>query len=234
MKNKRKKVRRLVFTAALLLAVILLAPLPSLISAEANPDPVLIIDAGHGGRDGGAVAPDGIRESDLNLDIALRLRALANFWGVDHVMTRETDDIEYPASAATISAMKKADQKARLELIHATANGILLSIHQNNYPASSPHGIQVFFGGEPDSDRLAAVLQKNLSTQLLPENRRVAEKIDDSVYLMRRANCRAVLVECGFLSNPQDLEKLETGSYRTELAAVMLASYLQYIRGTAL
>ncbi len=233
MKNMRKRVRRLAFASAMLFAVIVFPPMPSQAAVEDEPGPVLIIDPGHGGRDGGAVAPDGMLESDLNLDIALRLRALAAFWGVETVMTRETPGIDYPAEAATISAMKKADQKARLELIHATANGILLSIHQNNYPASSPRGIQVFFGGEPDSDRLAAVLQSNLSTQLLPENRRVAEKIDDSVYLMRQAKCRAVLVECGFLSNPQDLEKLETGSYRTELAVIMLASYLQYMRGTA-
>jgi len=196
--------------------------------------PVLIVDAGHGGEDGGAVAPDGVLESDINLDIALRLEALAHFWGVDTRMTRRTESIEYPASAQTLAAKKKADQSARLELIHDTPGAILISIHQNNYPAVSPHGIQVFYGTEPRSAVLAEVMQKNLTDSLCPENRRVAEPIDEGIFLMRRADCPAVLVECGFLSNPDELEKLESDSYRMELAEVMLASFMQYVRGTTI
>jgi N-acetylmuramoyl-L-alanine amidase len=195
---------------------------------------VLVIDAGHGGADGGAVALDGTLESDINLDIALRLEALAAFWGVPTVMTRDSADIAYPSEAATLSAMKKADQNARVALIQNTPGAVLLSIHQNNYPAGAPWGIQVFYGTGAQSDTLAGVLQDNLTQNLCPDNRRVAEPIDSGIYLMRKASCPAVLVECGFLSNASDLEKLETPSYRTELAAVMLASYLQYMGGISL
>ena len=232
--NIYSKLWWLALAALILAASFLLTPLPALLAVESNPAPVLIIDAGHGGRDGGAVAPDGVEESDLNLDIALRLNALAGFWGVDTVMTREGRDIDYPADAQTLAAMKKADQNQRLERIRAVPGGVLLSIHQNIYPAEAPRGIQVFFGPEPDSDQLAALMQTNLSAQLLPENRRVAEPIDEGIYLMRKTPCRAILIECGFLSNPMDLENLESAVYREKLAAVMMASYLQYIRGTEL
>ncbi len=196
--------------------------------------PVLVIDAGHGGADGGAVAPDGTRESDLNLDIALRLQALAALWGVDTVMTRDSDDIDYPPAAKTLSEMKKADQNARIGLINSVEGALLLSIHQNTFPAASPWGIQVFYGAITGGEELAAIIQDNMTRWLCPDNRRVAEPIDENIYLMRKAACPAVLVECGFLSNPGDLEKLNNEDYRMELAVVMLASCLTYIRGMSI
>lgn len=217
------------------IAAYILVPKDVLLPAEAGVDmPILIIDAGHGGEDGGAVAADGTLESDINLDIALRLEALARFWGRETVMTRSTGHIDYPAEATTISAMKKADQRARLALINSMPEAILLSIHQNSYPAAAPNGIQVFFGAEAGSDEFADIMQKNLTAQLLPENRRIAERADSGIYLMHKAQCRSVLVECGFVSNPGDLQKLESDSYRTKLAVVMLASYLQYTKGNLL
>ena len=218
------------------LVVLLLLLVPALSPARESDVRLrtVVIDPGHGGEDGGAVAPDGTLESDVNLDIARRLEALAAFWGVKTVMTRTGTEIDYPESAQTLAAKKKADQDARLALINATPDGVLLSIHQNQYPASGPWGIQVFYGAEPGSDRLAQVLQENMTAQLCPDNRRLAERIDDDIYLMRNAACPAVLAECGFLSNPNDLAKLESEGYRTQLAAVMLGSYLQYIRGNPL
>ena len=202
--------------------------------ASSEVTPILILDPGHGGEDGGAVAPDGSQESDINLEIALRLDALARFWGVDTRMTRRTRSIEYPASAQTLAAKKKADQDARLTLIRDTPGAILISIHQNNYTSAAPHGIQVFYGEDPSAAALAKLMQENLTRSLCPENRRVAEPIDQGIYLMRNADCPAVLVECGFLSNPEELEKLESDAYRMELAVGMLASFLQYIRGTTI
>lgn len=220
--------------AALLLAIVALVQQSRSRATEALAvPPVLVIDAGHGGADGGAVAADGTLESDINLDVAQRLEALARFWGVDTVMTRPGKDIAYPSDADTIAAKKIADQHARVGLINNTGGAMLLSIHQNNYPAASPHGIQVFYGSAAGSDALAELMQGNLTTLLCPDNRRVAAKVDKSVYLMKSVNCTAVLVECGFLSNPGDLAKLQDGGYRTKLAAVMLGSYLQYIRGAA-
>ncbi|MCD7750014.1 MAG: N-acetylmuramoyl-L-alanine amidase [Oscillospiraceae bacterium] len=216
----------------LLLAAVTLAQSSDAEAAEAAVlDPVMVIDAGHGGADGGAVAADGTLESDLNLDIALRLEALAAFWGVDTVMTRNSAEIDYPVEATTLAAMKRADQYARAALVNSTAGAVLISIHQNNYPAAAPWGIQVFYGSAAGSDTLATVLQENLTGQLCSNTRRLAEPIDSSIYLMKKAACTAVLVECGFLSNPDDLSQPQTEAYRLELATVILASYLQYTQG---
>ena len=221
--------------AAVLLALLALAGQHRDRAAEAEPvPPVLVIDAGHGGADGGAVASDGTLESDINLDIALRLEALARFWGVTPVMTRASADIAYPSEAGSIAAKKVADQHARVGLVNNTPGAVLLSIHQNNYPAASPHGIQVFFGPVAGSDAFAQIAQGNLTAQLCPDNRRVASPIDRGVYLMKSVNCPAVLVECGFLSNPDDLQSLKSETYRTKLAAVLLASWLQYTKGSSI
>lgn len=233
MSEKRRSKWWWPLAAAVALACLALALDSSPVQTDAAAEPpVLVIDPGHGGADGGAVAIDGTLESDVNLDIALRLEALARFWGAATVMTRTGEDIDYPSDATSIAAKKVADQHARVGLINNTPGAVLLSIHQNKYPAQAPHGIQVFFGAAPGSDDLAKLTQTNLTAQVCPENRRVAAPIDKSIYLMNKANCTAVLVECGFLSNPGDLAALRSGPYRLKLAAVLLGSYLEYIRGT--
>ncbi len=221
-----------------LLGIVLLAATLKLTEAHETTESVaaeaarvtLIIDAGHGGADGGAVAPDGILEADINLDIALRLEALARFWGVPTRMTRVTAEIDYPPEAQTIAARKRADQQARIELVNSCHGGVLLSIHQNNYSAPQPCGPQVFFSSG-DGEAFATILQKNLTQSLAPNNRRVAAQVSENVYLLKRVSNAAVLVECGFLSNPQELEKLESECYRGQLSVLMLASWLQYTNG---
>lgn len=107
-----------------------------------DPKQVLILDAGHGGEDGGAVAPNGTVEADINLQIALRARAIAEMTGIEVVMTRDSPDIAYPDNATTIGERKKADQHQRAELIRKTDNAVLISIHQNCYPDCKPSGRQ--------------------------------------------------------------------------------------------
>lgn len=192
---------------------------------------ILIIDAGHGGEDGGAVASDGTLEADINLDIALRTEMIAEFCGVATRMTRTSADIDYPEDADTLSKMKVADQHSRVDTINSIPGGVLLSIHQNFYPAHAPYGPQVFFGKAYDSEAFAVCVQNNLTTLLSPENRRIAAPISDDIFLMKKASCPAVLVECGFLSNPNECSKLESENYRMQLSVVLIGSYLQYIRG---
>ncbi len=221
----------LVFIVALAFSLKLTEGARETVNASAEGECLLIIDPGHGGADGGAVAADGTLECDINLDIALRLEALAAFWGVDTVMTRDAAEIAYPEDVRTIAAKKRADQSARIDLINGISGGILLSIHQNNYPAPQPCGPQVFFSDNPGSDRFAAIVQENLTGKLAPDNRRVAAPVSERVFLMKKIHNTAVLVECGFMSNPAELEKLESESYRLKLAATFLASWLQYSGG---
>ena len=131
--------------------------------------PVLILDAGHGGADGGAVAPDGTVESALNLSVALRVRDLCTFLGVDTVMTRDAEEITYPPEAKTIAAMKKWDTRRRVEIAESMDSPVFLSIHQNIYPSSGPHGSQVLYAQNEPSCALAELIQAELTAALLPE-----------------------------------------------------------------
>ena len=187
----------------------------------------LVIDAGHGGEDGGSSSPTQ-HEADVNLDIALRMQALAGLYGVVPVMTRESADIAYPSDLKSVSARKVWDQKQRVALINGTQNALLISIHQNTFPSPIERGAQVLYAKTGGSAELAALLQEALRADLDPGNRRVAMPISGTIYLMKSVNCPAVLVECGFLSNAGEDAKLADGNYRLKLAAVILNTYFQY------
>lgn len=191
--------------------------------------PTLVIDAGHGGLDGGASTADGTPESEINLQIALRTEQLAKLFGISTVMTRTSEDLAYPDENATIHAKKVWDQKSRVELINATENAVLVSVHQNKYPDARPSGTEVLYAKTEGSKELAELTHENLIAQLCPENRRVAAPISDSIYLMKNVDCTAILVECGFLSNPAEAAKLKSADYQISLAAVLVGSYLQFM-----
>ncbi|MGE4353549.1 MAG: N-acetylmuramoyl-L-alanine amidase [Oscillospiraceae bacterium] len=197
-------------------------------TAAAVPGRVLIVDPGHGGLDGGAVGKNGTIESGINLDIGLKLRDLALLCGENVIMTRETENIDYPDPDASIGSKKKSEQKQRVALINSIPNATLISIHQNSFKAASSHGAQVFFRDTQESRTLAETLQSFLNNQLVPNSRRVAAPISDDIYLMRSIDCTAVLVECGFLSNPDECKLLNSESYRTKLALVLLSAWLGY------
>ena len=128
-------------------------------SASAKDDtPVLVIDAGHGGEDGGAVSLSGVHESELNLDIALRMAALSGLTGIKYTLTRDSEDILYPDSAKSVSSRKKYDQKRRVEQINNTANAVLVSVHLNCYPHNSPHGAQSFYSKSYCCDWLSELI----------------------------------------------------------------------------
>ena len=192
-----------------------------------NAHKVLIIDPGHGGLDGGAVAEDGTVESAVNLDIALKMRDIAVFLGSDVVMTRESEELSYPDEDASIASKKISDQKERVKLINSRPNAELISIHQNTYPSNKVHGAQVFYKNTEESKVLAEKIQFLLNSKLITKGRRVAAPIPDSIYLMKNANCTAVLIECGFLSNPQECEKLKDNDYKTKLAMIITTAWLE-------
>lgn len=204
-------------------------PRRAAVSAALESASVLVIDAGHGGTDGGAVAADGTVESGINLAIALRMKAVAGLLGLPGVLTRSAEALDYPESASTTHAKKVWDQQQRVALINALPNAVLVSIHQNKYPDARPRGAQALYGREEGSEVLAALMQDALTRCLCPDNRRVAAPISDSIYLMKSVRCPAVLVECGFLSNPEELARLKTPDCQTQLALVLAASYLQFL-----
>jgi N-acetylmuramoyl-L-alanine amidase len=189
----------------------------------------LIIDAGHGGADGGAVSDSGVEESGVNLSIAARAQAVAALLGITTIMTRDSEDIDYPEDADTIKSKKLYDQKRRVALINQTDGAMLLSIHQNSYPDARPTGTQVLYAATEGSREWGESAHNALVELLCPENRRVAAPISDSIYLMKNVSCPAILVECGFLSNAQEAQLLQTDEYQIKLALVLIGTYWRYV-----
>ena len=186
----------------------------------------LILDAGHGGEDGGAVSVTGVPESRVNLEIVQKLRDTLALYGVDPVVLREEDVSLHDPEASTLREKKRSDLKNRVRAVEAVEGGALLSIHQNSYPGSQYRGAQVFYAPTGGSRELAELLQTALREELQPDNGRKAKPIPESVYLMNHVSCPAVLVECGFLTNPEEEALLRDGGYQRQLAAVLAGAWL--------
>ena len=187
----------------------------------------IVIDAGHGGEDGGAVGVSGMKESDLNLEIALRLEQLLSLCGVPCSMIR-SEDVSVYTEGNTITEKKVSDLKRRVEMVQTTENPVLVSIHQNHFSDEKYDGAQVFYSSASGSNSLAQMMQQMLREQLDPRNHREC-KPADSVYLMERTNCPGVLVECGFLSNPAEEHLLQEPNYQTKLVCVLGCSLTQFL-----
>lgn len=189
--------------------------------------PTVVVDAGHGGEDGGAVAADSTAEAGLNLAIALRVRDLLTFAGVRTVLTRTGDDAIYDEGSATLREKKVSDLRNRAALVNGTENAVLLSIHQNSLPSSpSTHGAQVFFNGAEGAVPLASGVQEALNQAVNTEKAKSPTAIGASVYLMKNITAPGVLVECGFLTNEAETAKLKTEGYQLRLAAAITAGLL--------
>lgn len=191
------------------------------------PPPTLVIDAGHGGFDGGAISEDGTRESDINLAIALRLESIVRFCGQKTEMTRWDDS----RKTDILSYSEREDLKSRVDKANAEDNAVLVSIHQNYYPTAQPKGAQVLYSTYGSSDRLGKRMQELLVEKLDPENRRLAMPAPSELYLTANARCPTVLVECGFMSNNFEVLKLKECGYQTKLALVIAAACLEYVSG---
>lgn len=186
----------------------------------------LVLDAGHGGEDGGAVSRTGVPESGINLAIVQKLDQLLGFYGAAPVLLRDSDISLHDPSASTLRQKKVSDLHNRVAAIEDTENAVLISIHQNTFPDPSGHGAQVFFRPGEDSRALALLVQDSLRL-VDSSNKRVPAQIPDSVYLMKHITCPAVLVECGFLSNAAEEERLRSGGYQTQLALCVAGAWLR-------
>ena len=192
--------------------------------AENRPVPrqyTFVIDAGHGGMDGGATSCTGVLESTLNLEIALRLNDLMQLLGHSTVMIRTTDTSIH-TTEGSIAHIKMSDLKERVRIVNEIENSVLVSIHQNTFSDSRYAGAQVFYGGA-ESRGLAERLQTAFVQNLDPTSRRLS-KSANGVYLMEHIERPGVLVECGFLSNHQEEARLRDPGYQKKLCCVIAAS----------
>ena len=216
----------LFLTLGIYLSLTMLRPSVSSFSPQAGVERVIIVDAGHGGEDGGAVSADGVVESHINLAIAQDVNALLTFLGEDTRMTRTENVSIHSQDAETLHQKKVSDLKNRVELVNSTPNAILLSIHQNSLPKSkSVHGAQVFYGKVETSDQYARSMQEALN-RAINDKEKDAKEIAPTIYLMKNVTAPAVLVECGFLSNSSDSTMLQQEDYQKKLAVVIAAGFL--------
>ncbi len=193
--------------------------------------PVIIIDAGHGGFDGGAVASDGTVEKDINLKISLYLQEYLELSGFGTVLTRSDDISLEDQGLNTIRQRKTSDIHNRMKLMESTDNALFISIHQNKYHVEKYSGLQVFYSPKlaEESSLLARHIQEAVTEALQPHNEREIKKCGTSVYLIYNAVKPAVLVECGFLSNKQENELLKTDDYQRKIAFSIASGIQDYV-----
>ena len=188
----------------------------------------MILDAGHGGPDGGSSSPGGTLESDINLEITLRTDAVLSLMGQRTVLTRDSEADLSSAEAVTIAQKKVSDIRNRVRLVNSHPDAVLVSIHQNTYPDPSVHGAQVFYGRVGDSEALAEALQENLKDSVDPTANREAKVISGDIYLMNHVEVPAVLIECGFLTNGEEEQRLLSPDYQKRLAVAIAATLWEF------
>ena len=182
------------------------------VAAMTEPKPMtIVLDPGHGGADGGAVSCSGLHLA-----------------GYRTRMTRSTDASIHSPEAQTVSERKISDLRNRVALVNETDHALLISIHQNYFEQPKYHGAQVFYAPERSSEELAEAMQAALSSCLDPDNHRAA-KPDRTVYLLQNVHCPAALIECGFLSNPPEEQRLHTAQYQKQIACAVLSGLCDYL-----
>lgn len=193
--------------------------------------PVIIIDAGHGGEDGGAVGQSGVLEKDINLKIAKSLEEMLRSAGYETVMTRTDDRMLYDRNVDYKGRKKRLDLEARLKVAQGKENAIFVSIHMNAFPQSQYSGLQVYYSTNNNASAiLAENIQSDTKELLLPNNERRTKPSGGTSYLLDRIAHPSVLVECGFLSNPDECQKLGTESYQRQLATIFFHSITDFCK----
>ena len=211
--------------AVILVAVVIYALPSSKMTAAFNPyeDHTLVIDPGHGGIDGGAVSADGYKESDINLAIALKMSSLCDFLGIDSVLTR-SDDSDNSADGYS----EHDSLVTRAQIANSAQNAVLISVHQNKFPSEAVSGAEVMYAPIQGSRQLAEIAQENMVNMLDTENRRVARPAPKELLLTARVECPAILAECGFMSNPDEVKRLISDEYQLKIAAALVGSYIRF------
>ncbi len=203
-------------------------------SAETKEIPTIIIDAGHGGIDGGTHSYDGTLEKNINLNIALMLREiLINLGYSDIVMTRELDKSIHSDGVQGIRNQKISDIKNRLGIIESHDNALFISIHQNYFTQEKYSGAQVFYSkNNPESEKLAQSIRLSIINNIQKDNSREIKQSGKEIYLLNNTDAPAVMVECGFLSNRKEADLLKTEEYQRKIAFFIATGLIDYLKST--
>ncbi len=182
--------------------------------ASDNSDKVILIDPGHGGIDGGAKSKTGTIEKDINLQISLKLRDNLEEKGYKVYMTRDEDEGLYQ-KGNTVREKKREDLNRRVEMKKETECDIFVSIHQNMFPQSKCYGAQVWYASNDNSYNLATIVQDSIKESVKDNNKRVAKPAAEAYLILRdKYEGASILVECGFLSNPDEEARLKSDEHQ--------------------
>lgn len=237
LKSKVFRINPYIFFAAIILcgmALFSAFQINSMIKASGGvaDDNIIILDPGHGGIDGGAVGKNGCLEKDINLNICLYLKDILTVNGYKVIMTRESDVSVNDEGLKKISQIKTSDIKNRLKLIESFDGAPALLIHQNEFSAEKYHGAQMFYGRKNEESKfLADAMQKSFVSLLQPDNKREIKPSTRAVYIINNAKNPVVLVECGFISNYEEADKLSDEEYQKKVAFTIYNGLVLYRKG---
>ena len=196
-------------------------------------EPIVILDAGHGGEDGGAVAENGIREKDINLQMTKKIALFFDLFGIRYITVREDDRLIGDNTLPTVRERKVSDIHQRMALVEQTPAAVLLSIHQNYYIREKYSGTQVFYAPRAEgSSEMASAVQSAVVRMLQPDNQRQIKPTEGTVYLLDRATKTSIMVECGFLSNREETNLLINSQYQKKLSYCIIRGICEYINNT--
>ncbi len=226
-------------TIALLLCFAILGhgvrtfPLPANAPASTEPSrktATVILDAGHGGEDCGAIGVNGVYEKDINLAVCGFLTAQLRAGGIEVVATRTEDHLLYDPATVPYGHRKSTDLANRAAFGARYENAVFVSIHMNSFPSEKYDGLQVWYGNGNEAGRsLAEEIRKTVIEKLQPSNRRLTKPSNGTMYLLDYVECPSVLVECGFLTNRAECEKLSSEDYQKELSFVLFCAIMNYL-----
>ncbi len=228
---KKQNAILLLLVAAVLVFAAGLAVRPNIAPTGANlSGRRIVVDAGHGEPDGGAVGPAGVAEQAINLTIARFLQEQLEKAGIEVVMTRTEAEGIYDAGLSTVREKKRSDLFNREKVMNDSGADLFVSVHLNKFSQSKYSGPQVFYSpNKAESEQAAKCIQKSLISTLAPPSEREIKKSTDDIYLLKQAKIPAVLVECGFLSNPQEEALLLQEEYQKKVALAMYQGIISYL-----
>ncbi len=191
--------------------------------------PIVVIDPGHGGRDGGASSASGTLEKDINLQLGKLLERISTAYGLECIMTRQSD--EMLGSELPGNKKKMKDLKSRVNTANSVGDCVFISIHQNKFPQKKYKGLQVYYSrNSSDSKPLAQGMQQNVRQYVQPDNDRVIKQASSNIYVLDNVRCPAVLIECGFLSNDEEARLLCDRDYQKKLTAAVFSALFNYLQ----